>query len=214
MLGTLAITSLTGCALIEKSDPQLLGPPTAAKLTEANQQPLRVYRILQAKEFALDTVPVGAILPYLATSDLRLPENWRYCNGDKVDDPDSPLHGRTLPRLVDERFLMGSVESHGTTGGKNSIAQDGLHSHTARTAIAGGHDHGGTTGPENTNAPLRKVGDGDQLSVRVVEQGHRHVLEADKGHVHATAVDAAGLHDHGGDARPSWFGVLYIVRIK
>lgn len=214
LLGVFAIASFAGCALIEKSDPVLAGPPTEAKLAEANQRPLRVYRILQTREFALDTVPVGAILPYFAAIDLRLPENWRYCNGDKVDDPESPLHGRTLPKLVEDRFLMGSVASHGAAGGKNSISPDGVHGHVARTSSGGAHDHGGTTGPENTNAPLRKVGEGDKVAIRVVEQGHRHLLDADKGHVHAVSVESAGQHDHGGDSRPSWFGVLYIIRIK
>lgn len=207
-------TTLSGCALIEKSDPKLPGPPTEDKLKEANSRPLKIYRILQTRDFALDTVPVGAIVPYFSANDLRLPENWRYCNGDKVSDPHSPFNGMTLPKLVDERFLMGSVDSHGSLGGKNTTAEDGRHVHVSRAILSGAHDHDGKTGPENSNAPLVKVGDGNKLSIRVVEQGHRHVLEPDKGHVHTVQVEPAGLHNHGGDSRPNWFGVLYIIRIK
>ena len=56
-----------------------------------------------------------------------LPENWKICDGQRVDDPLSPLNGQTLPDLRG-RFVRGAMESTvGTQGGADTYQQ--THSH-------------------------------------------------------------------------------------
>jgi hypothetical protein len=71
--------------------------------------------------------PVGAIIAWhknFSNGVPPLPENWRECNGQMLNDPTSPLHGVTLPDLNGEnRFLRGSNTSGNLYG-------DPTHAHT------------------------------------------------------------------------------------
>ena len=211
---TSVLGAVSGCAYVQYPATPPPGVLTADELRAANLNPLRIRRVFQTRRMLLDTLPVGSIVPYYATYAVLLPENWRYCNGDVVDDSESPLHGQRLPNLIDERFPMGALNQHGTYGGSNAVQIDGAHQHTTLTNSAGDHDHGGSTGSETINARVYEVEEKGEAQVRIVTQGHEHSILADGSHRHTGTTNLAGAHDHGGDKRPKWFGVVYIIKIK
>lgn len=42
-------------------------------------------------------LPVGATIEWDNYGAIDMPDNYLYCNGQTVSDPDSPLNGKTLP---------------------------------------------------------------------------------------------------------------------
>lgn len=78
------------------------------------------------RNVSYEMVPIGAILPWAKNIQgvPTLPDNFVECNGQILDDPESPLHDQTIPDLNGEgRFLRGSSAS-GAEGGSTT------HSHT------------------------------------------------------------------------------------
>lgn len=61
------------------------------------QQVLSAPFALVAQRSAED-IPVGGIIIYVGT-EAELPENWKICNGQTIDDPESPYHQTTLPDM-------------------------------------------------------------------------------------------------------------------
>ena len=154
-------------------------------------------------------VPVGTILPYVGPLNI-LPPDWKPCDGSLIKDPSSPFNNLNLPDLRDDRFLMG-VQVPGRIGekaGNNGIPSDGSHSHNLHNA--GGHAHGGAT------AQFMGYLQGKINWGRQGEQGdpfmptYQIVQDGD----HAHGIDANGTHNHGGENRPLYYGVYYIIRIK
>jgi len=133
--------------------------------------------------------PVGTILPVFPPkgTGFKLPRGWAVCDGRVIVDPQSPYKNTNLPNLTSDIFLMGSsVTDIGSIGGSNQIAADGNHNHTGRTggpSSRDGCDNGGDKHP-----------------------GSHH-------HSHGFTTSTTGQHNHGGDNRPQFFGVLYIIRI-
>ena len=71
-------------------------------------------------------IPVGAIFAWAKSLSgvPPLPEGWVECNGQTIDDPESPLNGVTLPDLnSSNRFLRGNTSS-GSTGGASTADHD------------------------------------------------------------------------------------------
>lgn len=138
----------------------------------------------------LKGVPVGTVLPYIGPLDV-LPSDWLPCDGRTVSDRKSPLHGVQLPNLNDDRFLMGVETSDrvGIAGGSSSITQGGLHGHSGTTS---GRIR------EQSGTPRRLVNSGD----RTFQHTHQLQLQRDGG------------HNHGGENRPQYYGVRFIVRVK
>lgn len=217
---------LPACAIIEvpvnNSENQVAGMTQS----EANDQPLRIYRILQSRRALLDTLPVGAIVPVFSAEVVRLPENWKYANGDTINDERSPLNGMNLPNLNTDLFLMGSAQNNGLFGGSNHLTPDGQHSHAVNTqsnrtetANSTDHDHTGTTGTVNSNGQNYRVEGTSDTQVRLPSMDHTHENVSDGSHnhrvehSHSTTSSAAMNHNHGGDNRPRWAGVLYIIKI-
>lgn len=87
------------------------------------------------------SIPVGYLLFFYGAQTLfngvfiepPNPNLWVLCNGDLIDDVDSPLHGQYAPDLR-EKFLKGGNQI-GDTGGQTTINLN--------------HDHGTTLVPEN-----------------------------------------------------------------
>jgi len=76
---------------------------------------------ISAGHEVLKMLPVGTVVAWLKnlSGTPALPDGWAECNGQTVDDADSPYYGQTLPNLNGEnRFLRGSSSS-GNTGGRN-----------------------------------------------------------------------------------------------
>ena len=54
--------------------------------------------------------PIGSIIafhPNITSPPLEVPEGWMACDGNVVNDPDSPLNGLTLPDLNREVYTGG-----------------------------------------------------------------------------------------------------------
>jgi len=74
--------------------------------------------------------PIGTIVAWLKnyTNTPSLPEGWVECNGQVINDAESPYNGQTAPNLNgNNRFLRGNTTSGGTGGSET-------------------HSHGRTTG--------------------------------------------------------------------
>ncbi len=95
------------------------------------------------------------------------------------------LNGR--PKLDDDRFLMG-VRTSGEVarGGNNAIAMDD------------GHNHGGKTSRQNSTR-LANLNSGTQSEFPDI---HDHLIGID------------GAHDHGGENRPKFYGVTWIIKVS
>ncbi len=152
-----------------------------AAVSQLQDQQQRTLDFLQEQIDRL--VPVGAIMPWhknlAATPDL--PKGWVECNGQILDDPESPYHGQTIPNLNGEgRFLRGSntsgveesdtLASHDHDVSLNSSSADAhVHTATVTTAAIENHSH---------NASVTVGGVGDH------------------GHGASTSITAAGNHSH------------------
>ena len=141
----------------------------------------------------LGGVPIGTIVPYVGP--LRaLPPNWVICDGAVINNPQSPLNGQPTPRLTDNRFFMSVPQEEDVLnmGGLNEIPRDGLHTHT----------YSGTTAPDS--APIL-VKEKENLNSSVSSFPHTHTFSG--------TVSPAGEHSHGGENRPRYVSVLYILRV-
>ncbi len=135
-------------------------------------------------------VPVGTILPFAGSLD-ALPASWVPCDGRAVDDPNSPLHGSKVPDLTDDRFLMGvsATSTVGVTGGANLITTDGSHGHSG-------------TATDRVN---QKTG-----SPRYLDNSGNKGFK----HTHPLSIRSDGRHNHGGDNRPNFYAVRFIIRVR
>jgi hypothetical protein len=67
------------------------------------------------------SVPIGAVLPWLKslTGTPGIPEGWVECNGQTLNDTNSPYNGQTIPDLNGytgtQRFLRGGGSADGAT---------------------------------------------------------------------------------------------------
>ena len=133
-------------------------------------------------------IPVGTILPFVGTLD-DLPDNWQPCDGRLIHNERSPFNDKRLPNLLDNRFLMGVSASSDVCGygGNNTIPQDGQHSHGGVTNGFGGYQQGEINydrGPGRPDAFMMRFG-----------------------------INSDGAHSHGGENRPLFCGVYFIIRI-
>lgn len=133
-------------------------------------------------------LPVGTILPAFFPDKIQLAEGWCLCLGQVITDKASPFLGRAVPRLGDSRFLMGvsSSDLYGKYGGTNTINGSGDHDHTYTIRKAG----------TRNRTPDGFQAEGDECKIVTLH------------------TSSNGQHDHGGDNRPQWFGVLYMIRYK
>ncbi len=199
--------------------------------------------------------PVGSIISWLPGlyqnadqtgfnfKSVALPENWRLCNGSAVTD--SPLLGTGyLPRLTDDRFLMGvtDIGDLGSQAGNN----DGLtHTHNFTNPLVPGHKHGvgslGTTqNGSHTHTWLHGIerddkGHGGSYDEFTLIGGNSYgVLSVEGAHTHSitgVAGNTAGLNGDNSlqtingsvnvvnenltDANlPKYLAVYYIMRVK
>jgi len=170
------VSALGAFGLLAQPDPSSLAPADQAGAGSGSS--------------ALRGVPVGAILAYAGSLD-ALPQGWLPCDGRVVNDANSSFHGKTLPNLMDNRFIMGvaSAEELNVTGGSNEIRMDGQHNH-----------RGSATNRVNqvSGSPRYLDSSGNR--------GFRHT--------HDLKINVNGNHNHGGDNRPQFLGTYFIIRVK
>ena len=118
--------------------------------------------------FSVGYVPIGSIISW--AKDIpgvpSLSDNFVECNGQTLDDPESPLHGQVIPDLNGEnRFLRGDSTSGGT-GGKSTVtltvSQIPSHSHDVYLWGSGGGGNfvGQGTNPYVGTKPTATTGGG------------------------------------------------------
>ena len=96
-------------------------------------------------------IPVGGVIAWLKslTGTPTLPNNFVECNGQTLNDPDSPYDGQVIPDLNGsvgtQRFLRGSTTS-GSTGGSET------HTHTLASTFPEVPDTGGSQHPPSNNS--------------------------------------------------------------
>ncbi|MDO8262883.1 MAG: hypothetical protein Q7T21_06630 [Gallionella sp.] len=132
--------------------------------------------------------PVGTILPLYVPKTIQLPKGWCICAGQTILDPESPFMNLPVPNLIDGRFPMGTIftDSYGKYGGTNNIATSGNHDHLYTIRKAGTRER----------TPDGFQGEGPECKTVTL---------------HTTGN---GAHDHGGENRPQWFGLLYMIKYK
>lgn len=168
------------------------------------------------------TLPVGSIIAFYDYGVLVFDDNvWRYCDGDVLNYPGSPLDGQTLPDLSG-RYICG----FGTDGGKdigtapfvatlvgdNEISLQHTHniaghSHTVNNhshtiALDGIHAHGALTGIISDNTGFvggtQAINDDDG----VVKTDHHFAIDANVNNFegqHRHIIGNDGNHSHGGN---------------
>ena len=117
------------------SIPNVFTSGTKAKASEVNANFEHVYQ--SSPYYA----PIGSVMAWLKTmtNTPALPSGWVECNGETLNDTDSPYHNDVLPDLNgDNRFLRGNSTSGGV-GGSDEITHNHSWSHTsgARTGTTG-----------------------------------------------------------------------------
>lgn len=145
-------------------------------------------------------VPIGTIIAWhqdLPGNPGTLPPGWIPCNGQTINDPESPLHGQPTPNLNPTgRFLRG--------GTKSGIEQKGtLEKHDHPVELTGGaHTHG----PYSV-ARAGRGGDTDQdpnganqITLEITGGGHTHT-----GNTEQVGSD---------ETRPVNMSVVWIMRIR
>lgn len=90
-------------------------------------------------------LPVGCVTGYLKSlpSVPALPGTWVECNGQPINDAESPLNGLNAPDLNGaggpQRFLRGAATSGGTGGADAHVHDIDLQGNISGTADGGDH---------------------------------------------------------------------------
>lgn len=194
-LGALGI--LFGTSLVFANVPHVF---TNGQLTDANQ----------INENFKAVVPVGSVIPWHKTmvNPTGLSDRWVECNGQTLDDPESPLHGQTIPDLngaTDTYNNQGLFVRGGSISGNYQEDQMQSHKHddsghqhynTLRTGGAGGS----TPGAPYTWAPFTQA-------------WWSNINHANLGDPTDSGT-GAGTPRHGPETRPVNMSMVWIMRIK
>jgi len=140
----------------------------------------------------LGFAPIGAIIAWV--KDIPgvpgLPENFAECNGQVLNDPESPLDGQTIPDLNGEnRFLRGNATSGGTGGEeKVTLTVDQMPEHSHDTKLY----YRTTSG--------------------VYGESHFEQPKVDHVRPYGNTGPAGGNQAH--ENRPPFYNVVWIMRVK
>lgn len=111
-------------------------------------------KIVNNQTWVERALPIGAIIFFHESiteadgtpKDPPNPDIWIFCNGQIINDSDSPLNGQAVPNVLD-LFPKGS-ESQGLTGGNSTLNIQ--------------HNHGGRTGTTDDRADTNADADNDR----------------------------------------------------
>lgn len=150
--------------------------------------------------------PVGAIIAWhknLGNTPALGPESdWAECNGQQINDPESPFFGRTLPNLNGEgRFLRGAPTS-------GTMQQDQMQDHKH---FDKGHSHSVTRPPYFDN----ELASGGAIRGTV---GYYNAYSSTTTNGFADLAEPVAQNGTalriGGENRPTNMSVVWIIRIK
>ncbi len=185
------------------------GSITSAKIAAGT-----IQRVNLAADAIPPSIPVGTVISWWrADASTPLPSGeWAFADGSVVNDPASPLNGKTLPDLRD-RFIMGvSSDSIGQTGGTNTLNLAHSHTVNAHTHDVPYHTH---TIAHDHNTTDRYAVAGGSLSVNVDILAP--TVSNSGGWGGATSASSPGTDTQltaPVDNRPAYVGMVYLVKIK
>jgi hypothetical protein len=160
----------------------------------------------------LSTLPLGSIIAWhrdlLEQGLVALPPGWVECNGQKLDDPDSPFHGHVIPNLnlVDRDDILAGRNGGAFLRGaprSGEIQEDQFQGHHLRVYGGGGEV-------------------GEKTLAHRSDQGHYFGVvdfARDKSHLIGYAVDVVsdgknGVPRTGPETRPVNMSVIWIMKIR
>jgi hypothetical protein len=141
------------------------------------------------------SVPIGAVLSWLKslTGTPGMPDGWVECNGQTLNDTNSPYNGQTIPDLNGytgtQRFLRGGGSADGATAtasGGTGGSETSAHSHTLKTSE--GYNLAGGTGATDWGYGILEY-DADIPSPWTTESGSTAII-------------------------PPYYGVVWIMRVR
>ncbi len=151
--------------------------------------------------------PVGSIIawhPNLFPQAPALPAGWVRCQGQTLNDPQSPLDGRTIPNLNGQgRFLRGAPSS-------GALQDDQLETHTH---LDSGHTHAFArprwfyVDDPNGGAMLHPEGQDAAQQFSTTVTGYADLREP-------VALNGDATVRHGAETRPTNMGVVWIMRVR
>ena len=170
------------------------------------QRLLPVPWAMQAGTLALGAqgygiVPIGAILPWHKSLNgtPTLPVGWVECNGQTLNDTQSPLHGQVIPDLNGQAlFIRG-----GATSGVFQADQMQSHAHLDAGHIHPTHDTNHVNTPANVDFSPGEYG--------LYLSGTTGTGKANLGNPSETTAGAAR---HGSETRPVNMSMVWIMRVK
>lgn len=172
----------------------------------------------------LSTLPLGSIIAWhrdlLEQRMIPLPPGWVECNGQTLDDPESPFHGQVIPNLnlVDRRGAgLGRQGGMFLRGGDRSgeLQDDLLQSHTH---LDQGHQH-----PRNTDARPERILHTDEVAnaAHATVDGARansNPVGTLTGDGRARLGEPVTFGDfdvrEGSETRPANMSVVWIMKVK
>lgn len=134
-------------------------------------------------------VPIGGIIAWdkSMNSTPTLPEPFAECNGQTINDPESPYDGQTLPDINgNNRFLRGNSSSGGT-GGSASVSLS--------VSELPSHSHG-----VNKDSSDSSYVSGDIISTGASNNGTFQTHNTGSSYSH--------------ENEPPYYDVVYVIRIK
>jgi hypothetical protein len=177
----------------------IASPPAGLELYDTDASVKMIYNGTRWME--IGSAPIGTIEAWHGSfsNTPALPWGWAPCNGQLLNDSESPYNGQTLPDLNNAgRFLRGNISSGimqneevGPHGHAASASSDGLHGHTAdpaatststdgshthdvdpsavSTSADGTHNHSGSSGSVNSQDGRWYVVDDNTASNRLID---------------------------------------------
>ena len=180
-----------------------------------NDEPTLPRQQVLSAPFALMStgdIPIGGIVMFFGDA-AYLPANWEVCNGDYVDDKDSPLYGTRKPELRG-RFVRGA-DDQSAVGRINGRDTRDTHRHEFSSEITT-YDQ---LGNYRYNSLVTKVSWTGLLSGTVTTSRHP-ALTVDRNdresHTHNAQVSGSTGWDlqTDFDNRPLHINLHYIIRVK
>ena len=172
----------------------------------------------------LSTLPLGSIIAWhrdlLDQQVLSLPPGWVECNGQTLEDPESPFHGHVIPNLnlVDRvGARLGREGGMFLRGGERSgeLQNDQVQTHTHQDR---GHQH-----PRNTEGRPERIlhtddaADAAHATVDGAEANSNPVGElTGEGRARLTEPVSSGDFEvrHGTETRPVNMSVIWIMKVR
>lgn len=166
-------------------------------------------------------MPIGTIVAYGGSV---APSGWKICDGTAHGSSalQAVIGSATVPDLRN-RFILGSgSRANGATGGAEthtlSWNEMPVHSHSAWTVNAGGHNHGGSTTSTLVQSLVawgasQDVGSGSKWRMYDPQRGewHGHGINWDGDHGHGVGIGDSGAN-WAHNNMPPFYVLTYIIK--